>query len=216
MLFLVRQIENSPFLLNKYHLTSFKAGEVLLNAEEELDSLFVIKSGRLKAYSLSENGLKHLIRIYEAGGLLGDIELFTKRTVICYVEAIEDVEIYSIKRTDFLDWLKADFDISLYIMEQLAQKLYDTSVQMKSSVTYPLKYQVLLYIWKYIHQYKERTISKSIIVEGLGSNVRSINRILRQLGDEGMIQNLNGKIEIEDLSNVLSIINQYDIELAKK
>lgn len=68
MLFLVNKLEESQFLSNKYCVKSFKEGEVILNADEELNSLFVIKEGRLKAYSLSENGLKHLIRIYEPGG----------------------------------------------------------------------------------------------------------------------------------------------------
>ena len=216
MLFLVKKLEESQFLSNKYCVKSFKEGEVILNADEELNSLFVIKEGRLKAYSLSENGLKHLIRIYEPGGLLGDIEIFTKRDVICYVEAIDEGEIYLIKRHDFLEWLKIDFDISLYIMEQLAQKLYDTSIQMQSAIIYPLKYQVLLYIWRYIGQYKSHLIPKAIIVEGLASSTRSINRILKQLAEESIINNLNGQIEVEELSKVLEMISEYDREVLKK
>ena len=83
MLFLVNEIEKSDFLNRRYEVRRFEEGKVILNAEEELDSLYIIKKGRLKAYSLSENGSKHLIRIYEEGGLLGDIEMFTKRAVIC-------------------------------------------------------------------------------------------------------------------------------------
>ena len=216
MLFLVKKLEESQFLSNKYCTKPFKSGEVILNAEEELNSLFVIKAGRLKTYSLSENGLKHLIRIYEAGGLLGDIELFTKRDVICYVEAIDEGEMYLIERNDFLEWLKIDFDISFYIMEQLAQKLYETSIQMQSAVIYPLKYQVLLYIWRYVCQYKSHLIPKIIIVEGLASSTRSINRILKQLDEESIIKNLNGQIEVEDLSKVLGMISEYDREIIKK
>ncbi len=216
MLFLVNEIEKSDFLNRRYEVRRFEEGKVILNAEEELDSLYIIKRGRLKAYSLSENGSKHLIRIYEEGGLLGDIEMFTKRAVICYVEAIEAGEIYVIKGNDFLNWLQIDFKISLYILEQLAQKLYDTSIQMQSITNYPLKYQVLLYIWQYICQYKGHRIPKTIIVERLGSNIRSINRILKQLDEEGIIHNLNGQIEIEELSKILSMISDYDIELTKR
>lgn len=82
------------------------------------------------------------------------------------------------------------------MVEQLTKKLYDISIQMQSVTNYPLKYQVLLYIWQYICQYKEHRTPKIIIVEGLGSNIRSINRILKQLDEEGIIYNLNAQIEI--------------------
>ncbi|MEE0881086.1 MAG: Crp/Fnr family transcriptional regulator, partial [Turicibacter sp.] len=74
-----------------------------------------------------------------------------------------------------------------------------------------LKYQVLLYIFKYISQYKTNCIPKLLIVEELGSNIRSINRILKQLAEEGMIVNLNGKIQVDDLNLILAMISDYDL-----
>ncbi|MBQ8992554.1 MAG: winged helix-turn-helix domain-containing protein, partial [Turicibacter sp.] len=68
-----------------------------------------------------------------------------------------------------------------------------------------------LYIWKYVSQYKSNCIPKLLIVEELGSNIRSINRILRQLAEEGIIVNLNGKIKVDDLNLILSMISDYDL-----
>ncbi len=84
-------------------------------------------------------------------------------------------------------------------------------MKMQSAVSYPLKYQVLLYIFKYISQYKTNCIPKLLIVEELGSNIRSINRILKQLAEEGMIVNLNGKIQVDDLNLILAMISDYDL-----
>ena len=173
--------------------------------------VFILKNGRLKTYSLSENGNKHLIKIYENGELLGDVEIFTDSSVICYLEGMDDGEIYVIKREHFLQWMEQDFNVSLYIVRQLAQKLINTGMKMQSAVSYPLKYQVLLYIFKYISQYKTNCIPKLLIVEELGSNIRSINRILKQLAEEGMIVNLNGKIQVDDLNLILAMISDYDL-----
>ena len=96
-------------------------------------------------------------------------------------------------------------------MRQLLQKLINTGMKMQSAVSYPLKYQVLLYIWKYIIQYNSNCIPKLLIVEGLGSNIQSINRILRQLAEEEIIVNLNGKIKVDDLNLILSMISNYDL-----
>lgn len=211
MSLLMKELETSSFLRGKYEVKSFRKEEIILNAEDRLDSIIILKSGKLKTYSLSENGAKHLMRIYEAGGLLGDVEVFTDSVVICFVEAMEDGEMYVIKREHFLKWMEHDFNISLYIVRQLAEKLINTGIKMRSAVSYPLKYQVLLYIWKYVSQYKNNCIPKVLIVEELGSNIRSINRILKQLAEEGIIINLIGKIKIEDLNLVLTMMSQYEL-----
>ena len=208
---LMKELETSSFLRGKYEVKSFRKEEIILNAEDRLDSIIILKSGKFKTYSLSENGAKHLMRIYEAGGLLGDVEVFTDSVVICFVEAMEDGEMYVIKREHFFKWMEHDFNISLYIVRQLAEKLINTGIKMRSAVSYPLKYQVLLYIWKYVSQYKNNCIPKVLIVEELGSNIRSINRILKQLAEEGIIINLSGKIKIEDLNLVLTMMSQYEL-----
>ena len=211
MSFFVEELERSSFLNDKFEMRTFKKGEVILNVEDRIDEVFILKSGRLKTYSLSENGNKHLIKIYENGELLGDVEIFTDSSVICYLEGMDDGEIYVIKREHFLQWMEQDFNVSLYIVRQLAQKLINTGMKMQSAVSYPLKYQVLLYIFKYISQYKTNCIPKLLIVEELGSNIRSINRILKQLAKEGMIVNLNGKIQVDDLNLILAMISDYDL-----
>ena len=215
MSFLMKELESNTFLKDKYVIKSFQKDEIILNAEDRLDSIIIIKSGKLKTYSLSENGTKHLMRIYEEGGLLGDVEIFTDRLVICFVEAMEDGEMYVIKRNHFLKWMEHDFNVSLYIVRQLAEKLINTGAKMQSAVRYPLKYRVLLYIWKYTNQYKNTYIPKVLIVEELGSNIRSINRILKQLSEEGVIMNLKGEVKVQDLNSILSMISHYDLDLGK-
>ena len=211
MSFFVEELEKSSFLKDKFEMRTFQKGEVILNVEDRIDEVFILKNGRLKTYSLSENGNKHLIKIYENGELLGDVEIFTDSSVICYLEGMDDGEIYVIKREHFLQWMEQDFNVSLYIVRQLAQKLINTGMKMQSAVSYPLKYQVLLYIWKYISQYKTNCIPKLLIVEELGSNIRSINRILKQLAEEGVIINQSGKIQVDDLNLILAMISDYDL-----
>ena len=211
MSFFVEELERSSFLNDKFEMRTFQKGEVILNVEDRIDEVFILKNGRLKTYSLSENGNKHLIKIYENGELLGDVEIFTDSSVICYLEGMDDGEIYVIKREHFLQWMEQDFNVSLYIVRQLAQKLINTGMKMQSAVSYPLKYQVLLYIFKYISQYKNNCIPKLLIVEELGSNIRSINRILKQLAEEGVIINQSGKIQVDDLNLILAMISDYDL-----
>lgn len=49
-------------------------------------------------------------------------------------------------------------------------------------------------------------------MEELGSNVRSINRVLKQLAEEEEIINLKGKVKLQDLNATLSMISSYDLD----
>ena len=94
MYFFVEELEKNSFLKDKFEMRTFQKGEVIL------------KSGWFKIYSLSQNGTKDLIKIYETGELLGDIEVFTYSSVICYLEGMDTEKVYIIKGQHFLQWME--------------------------------------------------------------------------------------------------------------
>ena len=51
-------------------------GEEIYAMGDDVDSLFVIHSGRVKIYRLSDTGKEQLIRVLRAGDFLGELALF--------------------------------------------------------------------------------------------------------------------------------------------
>ena len=51
MSLLMKELETSSFLRGKYEVKSFRKEEIILNAEDRLDSIIILKSGKLKTYS---------------------------------------------------------------------------------------------------------------------------------------------------------------------
>ena len=66
--------------------------------------------------------------------------------------------------------------------------MYHTSINSKANVAYNLKDRVLFFLWKFLNEHNLNTVHKDILVEGVGSNIRSINRIIKELVDEGIIE----------------------------
>ncbi len=211
MNWLTSRIENgSQSLKDCIVMKRYEKGMTILSAEDEIKGVLIVKKGKAKVYSLAENGSTHMIKIYEAGELLGEMEILTGRTVFHYVEALETCEMMWISQSLFFDWIKEDSDVSLYIMKQLAEKLYRSATVMKSVVLYPLKYQVLFFIWRHICETKEMVIKKELVVEALGSNTRSINRIIKELDEDGILDNLSGEIIVHEFSKVVQLVSQYE------
>lgn len=211
MNWLTSRIEfGSQSLKDGVAIKRYEKGMTILSAEDEIKGVLILKKGKAKVYSLAENGSTHMIKIYEAGELLGEMEILTGRTVFHYVEALEACEMMLISQSLFFEWIKEDPEVSLYIMKQLAEKLYRSATVMKSVVLYPLKYQVLFFIWRHVCETRELMIKKELIVETLGSNTRSINRIIKELEEADILDNLNGEVRIHEISKVVQLLSQYE------
>lgn len=209
--YLTSRIESgSQKLKDNIIIRHYKKGATILSAEDEISGVLIMKNGKAKVYSIAENGTTHMIKIYEPGELLGEMEVLTNRTVFHYVEALEDCEMILISEFLFFEWIKEDTEVALYLMRQLAEKLYLSATVMKSVILYPLKYQVLFFIWRHICETKELIIKKDLIVETLGSNTRSVNRIIKELHEDGILDNLSGEIIIHQVSKVGHLLSQYD------
>lgn len=73
------KVNNNEFAqkLNKYkigHHTVFGPSESIYFQHEENDSFYYLKSGRVKAYILQENGLEKILSIHESGNFLGKLQ----------------------------------------------------------------------------------------------------------------------------------------------
>ena len=50
------------------------------------------------------------------------------------------------------------------------------------------------------------TVHKDILVEGVGSNIRSVNRIIKELANENIVEYNKGFIKVNDINNLVDII----------
>lgn len=173
------------------------------------DYVYILKKGRAKVYSLTSNGTKYLDYIYGEYELFGELEVFLDKSTLSFVEALEPCNVIRIPKDSFLDWIKHDSDFSLYITIQLSQKMYDTCVNAKANIIYPLKYKLLFFILRFLTENNLTTVNKDIVIEGIGSNIRSVNRVIKELSDDNIIEYNNGYIRIKDFDRLVDMLNTY-------
>ena len=185
---------------------TFNSFDKILFQNETANSVYIIKKGKVKVYSLTPTGVKYLERIYCEYEIFGELEIFIDKPILNYVEALEPCEVIKIPKESFLDWIKYDSDFSLYIHIQLSHKLYTTSVNSKANIVYPLKYRLVFFLWRFLEEHDLDTIHKDLLVEGVGSNIRSVNRIIKELSNDNIIDYNKGFIKIKDMNKLIDII----------
>lgn len=194
------------FIKKQFIDTEFNTFDKILKQNDTPSFVYIIKKGKVKVYSLAPTQVKYLERIYCEYNLFGELEVFVNKPILNYVEAMEHCEAVKIPKSAFLEWIKYDSDFSLYIHVQLSTKMYHTSVNSKTNVAYPLKARIIFFIWSFLDDHKVDTVHKDILVEGVGSNIRSINRIIKELVDENLIEYNKGFIKVKDMDKLVDKI----------
>ena len=194
------------YIKNNFINITFNTFDKILIQSEVATSVYIIKKGKVKVYSLAPTGVKCLERIYCENDLFGELEIFADKPILNYVEALEPCDAIEISKEDFLKWVKSDSDFSLYVHIQLSKKMYHTSINSKANIAYPLKYRLLFFLWKFLDEHNLDTVHKDILVEGVGSNIRSVNRIIKELVNENFVEYNKGFVKVVDMDKLVDIV----------
>lgn len=190
---------------------SYKKGEVIFSAGEQSDSLYIVRSGRVRVYRLSESGKEQLVRILDPGDFTGELALFSESVHESYAEAVKDTEICSITRADLQKFLLKYPSISLKILEEFSNRLEKTETRATRLSTEKVDTRLALFIVDGIgkdNPSKEFVLpmSKKDLSSYLGTTPETISRKLAEFEEAGYIrQKANRKIEVLDLDGLLML-----------
>ena len=194
------------FIKNKFININFETFDKILKQNEKPSFVYIIKKGKVKVYSLTPTQIKYLERVYCEYDLFGELEVFADKPILNYVEALQPCEVIKIPKDAFLEWIKYDSEFSLYIHVQLSNKMYHTSVNSKANIVYSLRSRMIFFLWNFLDEHNLESLHKDILVEGVGSNIRSVNRIIKELVDEDLIEYNKGFIKVKDMHKLVDEI----------
>jgi CRP/FNR family transcriptional regulator/CRP/FNR family cyclic AMP-dependent transcriptional regulator len=108
------------------------ADTMILRADEEGDSLFVILSGRVSVSMHSEEGREVILSILTDGDFFGEISLLDGKPRSATVIATEPTDLLTLRRPDFLACLEKHPQIATHLLSTLAFRLRRTNRQVES------------------------------------------------------------------------------------
>lgn len=182
---------------------NFKKGEVIFSEGDPLEYLYIIHQGRVKNYQLFESGKEQLLRILEFGEFMGELALFTEKTLDSYAETIEKTEICAIHRSDMQQLLNQYPTIAIKILEQFSNRLDETEKLVGNLSSKDVETRTASYLLELVDKYNttsvELPISKKDLASYLGTTSETLSRRLSSFQTNGWIeQRGQRKIQILD------------------
>ncbi|MBU3135426.1 Crp/Fnr family transcriptional regulator [Clostridium gasigenes] len=172
-----------------------KKGMHLFRDKDNVNTIYIVASGKVALYKLNESAQKKIIFILGKGDIINAVILDTlPASINC--EIFEDAEILCFERGKFIEVMKTDFELTTVVMNSLALKVRRMYRQMKNTTPIKVEKRVAAKLWKLSKDYgvenKEGTlidlnISVTYLADMFGTPRETISRALKILQNEGLI-----------------------------
>lgn len=179
-------------IVDRSNHRNFKKGETIFGDGDPLDYLYIVHQGRVKIYQLFESGKEQLLRIVEPGEFIGELALFTEKTVDSYAEALEKTEICLIHRDDMQSLMQDYPTIAIKILEQFSNRLDQTEKLVGELSAKDVEARIAGYLLDLVNEKNSDEIvlpiSKKDLASHLGTTQETISRRLSSFQMNGWIE----------------------------
>ena len=196
----------------------YPPGTIIHQKDYKLEYFGLIAKGEHRVINEFQNGNVYMIEKNEPIDFVGEVTILAgmEKTSVT-IETLTETTVAFFSRKDFEDWISKDIHFLRLVAHKVAYKLYRSSYNRGARLFYPPHFILLDYILKAaamdIEKNHEIILPKTrqALYEECGITVKTINRTVKKLKDEGLISLRKGKISMtsEQYRKAQKVIHHY-------
>ncbi len=188
-------------------IRTFAKGETIFHEGDEARGFYVIISGRVKIYKLSEDGKEQTLHIFGPGEPIGEAAMFAHECFPAHAQALEASRTIFFPRAALIELFKQHPSLAMNMLALLSRRLrrFAQLVEDLSLKEVPTRLAAyLLYSSKRAkdQDYLHLDISKAELASVLGTIPETLSRILSKMNKQGLIRLQGRQIRILDRSSL--------------
>ncbi|MBC8491795.1 MAG: Crp/Fnr family transcriptional regulator [Candidatus Marinimicrobia bacterium] len=175
----------------------YKRNNMILMEEDVGDTLFILNQGSVKITRLSDDGREVILSILGDGDFFGEMSIFDGESRSANVIALEDSEVFVLKRGDFLDLLEKHPMIAIALLQELAIRLRRSDQQIEGLSLSDAENRIAMSIIRLAEDLGVIKLGQ-VIIDNLpfqqdianmaGTSRETVSRMLKLLDGKGWIQ----------------------------
>ena len=178
---------------------TFQPGDVVVRKGEKADHVYLLTAGKLRVSNEFESGQRYTFASLEVPDLMGDLEVLAGQEHFAATnEAITECQMLSMSAETFMQWMRTDNDFAVAVAQLLASKMYPTSNEAGRVKFQPSQERFEEYLAKRLGDIETDLFilhtSRQQIADDIGTSVKTVNRCVTKMRDEGGLSLLHGKI----------------------
>lgn len=188
---------------------SYDKGQMILLEEALGETFFVISNGSVKITRLSDDGREVILAMLGEGDFFGEMSLLDGEGRSANVVALDDAEVLTLSRNDFLDILQKFPMIAISLLEELASRLRKSDQQIESLSLSDVEHRIgmtLIRLSEELGKIKNGNVNiqglpyQQDIANMAGTSRETVSRTLSLLEEKGLVKRNGRNLTIFDYS----------------
>lgn len=181
-----------------------------LFAERDLaDRFFIVATGLIKLFLLSDEGQEKVLRIVNPGQIFGEAIMFLKKNRYpIYASALQPSSVYAFKNSVFLRILRESPETTFRLLGLLSCRLQSQLQEIDGISLQTAPCRFARYLLEQVPESEKGefdvtlNIPKQVLAAHISVQPASFSRLLRELSDKGLIQVDGSVIRIMNVSTL--------------
>ena len=184
-----------------------KKGRTIYSQEEPAEVLFVLKRGRVQIYRLSSDGRKLTLATLGPGTIFGEMSLVGQSMHSTYAEAMDQVTLCVMSRTDLERVLVSKPQVALRLLDLLARRMRELEGQLEGIAfkSVPARLAGVLVDLADRSGSTVTGFSHLELAEMVGASRETVTKILDEFREAGLVELGRRRIRVRDLAGLRAL-----------
>lgn len=188
--------------------TLFRRGQLVYSQAQTARALFIVKSGRVRVFRVTDDGKALTMAILEPGAVFGEMILVGQRMYDSYAEALDDALICQFGAPDVERFLLSDPRIAIRVAKILGGRVAELEDRLTDLALKPLQARVAATLLNLstaptgaiglLGRSHQVRLTHEQLAGVIGATREATSRVLSDLADQGLIHQTRGRIQIPD------------------
>ncbi|AXT85005.1 cyclic nucleotide-binding protein [Aeromicrobium sp. A1-2] len=191
-------------------MRQFAPGEILFSPPQPMESLFILKQGRVRIFRVALDGRVLTTAILTPGTIFGEMLLLGQQMHENFAEALDEITVCVMSRTDVQRFLLSDARIAARISEFLGKRVSLLERRLADTVFKSVPQRIAGTLCLLADQAPRRTLGRGIQIQLTHEQVAALSgtsretatKILNEYAVQGMVHLGRGRITITDLARL--------------
>jgi CRP-like cAMP-binding protein len=171
---------------------SYPKGSVILFQDDPGDSLFVLRSGRVKVVLIGEDGREVILGVLEPGAHFGELALIDDQPRSAHVIAMDDSQLLILRREDFRRRVDANPSVAWAMLQELSRRLRRADEKIGGLVLLDVPGRIARLLLDLAEESGGATIEKTLthqtIAQMIGASRETVSRAMKEFQEAGLIR----------------------------
>ncbi len=208
----VKSVSHIPLLSDEREVYSYKKKQQIYAEDQRPKAVYYIKSGKVKTFKSNDDGKELITNILGKGDFLGYTYVLENIVYKENAEVLEDAEIMTIPKEDFLVLMSADMQVARQFISLITHNVLEKEESLLNiaynSLRKKVAFQLVVMLEKFKSESgdtKEIRLSRDNLAQATGIATESLIRTLSDFKAEKLIDIKGGSIIILNESKLRNL-----------